>query len=51
LELYPREALRHIREIVGMVVAELVEEGEDFPLTSPCAERFLVSLDRCVWSG
>jgi predicted RNase H-like HicB family nuclease len=25
------EALRHIREVVGMVVAELVEDGEDHP--------------------
>ena len=25
------EALRHIREVVGMVVAELVEDGEELP--------------------
>jgi predicted RNase H-like HicB family nuclease len=25
------EALRHIREVVGMVVAELVEDGENLP--------------------
>jgi predicted RNase H-like HicB family nuclease len=38
------EALRHIREVVGMVVAELVEEGEDLPADIDVSEGTRVSV-------
>jgi predicted RNase H-like HicB family nuclease len=38
------EALRHIREVVGIVVAELVEEGEDLPADVEVSEGTRVSV-------
>lgn len=38
------EAFRHIREVVGMVVAELLEDGEDLPADTPVSEGALVSV-------
>jgi predicted RNase H-like HicB family nuclease len=38
------EALRHIREVVEMVVAELVEDDEPIPADAPGSEEPLVSV-------
>lgn len=38
------EALRHIREVVGMVVAELVEDGEELPADVDVNEGTRVSV-------
>jgi predicted RNase H-like HicB family nuclease len=38
------EALRHIREVVGMVVAELVEDGEEVPPDVDVSEGTRVSV-------
>lgn len=38
------EALRHIREVVEMVVAELVEEGENLPADVDVSEGTRVSV-------
>jgi predicted RNase H-like HicB family nuclease len=38
------EALRHIREVVAMVVAELVEDGEDLPADVDVSEGTRISV-------
>jgi predicted RNase H-like HicB family nuclease len=38
------EALQHIREVLEMVVAELVEEGKPVPTSSPASEEPLVAV-------
>ncbi|HYZ25682.1 MAG TPA: type II toxin-antitoxin system HicB family antitoxin [Geminicoccaceae bacterium] len=38
------EALRHIREVVGMVVAELIEDGEELPADVDVNEGTRVSV-------
>ena len=38
------EALRHICEVVAMVVAELIEDGETVPADLPASDRQLVSV-------
>jgi predicted RNase H-like HicB family nuclease len=38
------EALRHIREVVEMVVAELIEDGEPIPKGAQISEEPLVSV-------
>ena len=38
------EALRHIREVVGMVIEELIEDGEPVPGDVPVSEEPLVSV-------
>jgi predicted RNase H-like HicB family nuclease len=38
------EALRHIREVVEMVVAELVEDGEDLPADVDASQGTRVSV-------
>jgi len=38
------EALRHIREVLEMIVAELVEEGEPVPAGAAVSEEPLVAI-------
>lgn len=38
------EALRHIRQVVGMVVAELIEDGEELPADVDVREGVRVSV-------
>ena len=38
------EALRHIREVLEMIVAELVEEGRSVPATVAVSEEPLVAV-------
>ena len=38
------EALRHIREVLEMIVAELVEEGEPVPASAAVAEEPFVAI-------
>ena len=38
------EALRHIREVLEMIVAELVEEGEPVPASAAVSEEPLVAI-------
>jgi predicted RNase H-like HicB family nuclease len=38
------EALRHIREVLEMIVAELVEEGEPVPASVAVSEEPLVAI-------
>jgi predicted RNase H-like HicB family nuclease len=38
------EALRHIREVLEMIVAELVEEGKPVPSGVPASEELLVAV-------
>jgi predicted RNase H-like HicB family nuclease len=38
------EALRHIREVLELVVAELVEDGEPVPADAQASEEPLVSV-------
>lgn len=38
------EALRHIREVLELVVSELVEEGEPVPADMPVSRETLVSI-------
>ena len=38
------KALRHIREVVAMVVAELIEDGETVPADEPGSAGTLVSV-------
>jgi predicted RNase H-like HicB family nuclease len=44
------EALRHIREVLELVVAELVEDGEPVPVDAQASEEPLVSVTVCVGS-
>jgi predicted RNase H-like HicB family nuclease len=38
------EALRHIREVLEMIVSELVEEGEPVPASAAVSEEPLVAI-------
>jgi predicted RNase H-like HicB family nuclease len=40
-------AFRHIQEVVAMVVAELVEDGETLPVDEAGSAGTLVSVTRC----
>ena len=38
------EALRHIREVLEMIVAELVDEGRPVPASLPASEEPLIAV-------
>ncbi|MGH7111557.1 MAG: type II toxin-antitoxin system HicB family antitoxin [Stellaceae bacterium] len=38
------EALRHIREVLEMITAELVEEGKPVPVNEPASKEPLVAV-------